>query len=163
MQVAVFLHVEVDKFGPATAVGQYILVLHGLAIQDAQAILDGGNRLLTSHQVDLTKYRRDFDRNIFDIWPTQEGEIGLETPLGLLFAQNRFTEVIDVETHAVLAPFMEVGAEPVLLRGHDEVPRLMPQFGHDQRHDQVRQVLAKPTPDAEGQSFPPRKVSGPAI
>ena len=55
MQVAVFLHVEIDKFGYATPVGPHVRVLHRLSIQGAQAVLDGCDRMLKSYEVDLTK------------------------------------------------------------------------------------------------------------
>ena len=76
MQVAVFLHVEVDEF----AVGLR------RAVKPAQAVLDVIDCSVPVEQVDLTEDGRDFDGDIVNGGIAQVVQDGVHPPLGFRFA-----------------------------------------------------------------------------
>ncbi len=134
VDVGVLLHVEVDehrRFSGARS-GEH----------PAQLDHDPLDAVLERDDVELGAQRRDLDRDVVDVGSFDERDHPLHPLRGLVVAEDRLAEQVDVQVDAVAAPRRDVPAERRVLRRDDQPTRLGDDAPAHQRHDQVRDRVA---------------------
>jgi hypothetical protein len=139
VEVAELLHVEVDEFGRRGRRGQ--LIERGEACDDA---VDG---LVVSPHRQLADDRGDLDRDVVDVGALEECARSREPAVGLVVAEHRLAEQVEVEAGSLAAQLREGGVEVGRGGVDDEVAdhsaKHPPGDGHDQPGELGRETAAK--------------------
>ena len=104
VEVAVFLHVQVDELRGDAAVRVPVAVPPGLAVQLAQPRLHDLDAWPERREIELARDRGDLDRDVLDVLAGQERQVRLEPARRLLLAQDGLTQLVQVEPDGVRAP-----------------------------------------------------------
>ena len=119
VEVAVFLHVEIDEFARA--------------IEEAEAFLDGGEGAFLVEEVDLGEDGGDLNGKIMAFGLGEEGEVLLKAVLCFFFSEDGFAEEVQVHFGAS----GEVGGEWLLFAGEDDTLAVFANLRSDRRHDET--------------------------
>ncbi len=155
VEVAVLLHVEVDE-GAAAVLRQ---PRRGGEVQRSEALDDGIHKLIEGPHRDVARDRRDLHRDVVDIGATDEVVDALEPAQRLAFAENSFTQQIEVQFRAALAQRCDRRPELFGARVDDEVRNHLAQGAagdwHDRRreHGSHRPANLHGTPEVPGQKL----------
>ena len=117
VEVAVFLHVEVDEFSGA--------------VELAEALLNGGDGAFLIEEVDLGEDGRDLDREVGALGFGEELEVLGETVLRFFFTKDGFAEEVDVD----LLAGAKVGVELIVFARKDDALAVAPYLGGNGGHD----------------------------
>ena len=99
--------------------------------------------MLAGERRNLRVDRRDFDRDDFDLGLLQRGQIALQPVLGVVLAQERLAEIVDVHPHAFVAAGAQMLGQEIGLGGQDDVGRLLLHLVFDERHRDAGQIGAE--------------------
>ncbi len=142
-QIPVFLHVEVDEFRLAAAVGPDEGRLLGLAVKPFEPLAEPAERVTASDRQDLRVDRGDLDRQYLHVRRPEGGQIFLQ-PLGRLgLAEQGFAQEVEVHPQPLAAAGGQVLVQEFRLRRQDDVGRLVLEMGLDQGHGHRRQPVAE--------------------
>ena len=143
--VAVLLHVEIDELRHDACRRRRVnCALRGGAVQQFQPIAEHVDRVLAGERRDLRVDRRDLDRDDFDLGLLQRCEIRLQPALGILLAEQRFAEEVDVHPHAFFAAALaRCSASSSCFGRQNDVRRLLLHLLLHQRHRHAGQVRAE--------------------
>ena len=86
VEIAILLHIQVNKFGNSGAVGKSVAGLHRRPVEGAQPFTDGRDIVVKGHQIDLAKDRGNLHRNVLNVGAGQQIQIRLQAPGGFAFA-----------------------------------------------------------------------------
>ena len=114
VEVAVFLHVEVDE----GAVGP------GDPVERREPLGDAGHGVVPGQDVEVGAQRRDLDRHVGHVGAAYARGNELEARVGLVVAEDRFAQHVDVEVEALAAPLGEIATEWCALARQDDAGRL---------------------------------------
>jgi hypothetical protein len=82
--------------------------------------------MLDGQDVEVGAQRGDLHRHVVDVGPAHPGAQGGEAGIGLLVAEDRLTEQVDVDVEALLPSPGDVSAERRVVRGDDHATGLVP-------------------------------------
>ncbi len=106
--VTVLFHVEVHELRNLRSVGALKGHLCRFAVEELQALTEHRNRVLERERGNLRIDSRDLDRNALDQRVLQRRQVGLQTPLRLLFSQQGLAKEIHVHAQTFLAACLQM-------------------------------------------------------
>ena len=142
-QVAVFLHVEVEELGHAAAVLPDELGVGGGAVEQLEPVAEPPERVLAGDGEDLRVDRGDLHRQHLHVGRLEGREVLLEPHDGLVLAEERLAEEVEIHPQPLAAAGGEMLVEQFGLGGQDDVGRLVLEVGLDERHRHRRQPVAE--------------------
>lgn len=145
IEIAVFLHVEVDEFPGA--------------VELAETGLDGRECAFLIEKIDLREDRGDFHREVLALGFGEEFEILLEAVLRFFFSENGFTEKVQVD----LGTFFEVGGERFFFAGEDDALAFRANLRGDGGHHNGGKEAGGKGSETHENAFVRAKVIGDAV
>ena len=150
VEVAVFLHVEIDEFGEGG----------GGSEEEAETIGDDGQGVVPCDETDLAEDGGDFDGDVGDGGVGEVSEDGVETVLGFLLAENGLAEVVEIDAEALGGAGGEVGVERGGFAGEDDAGAVGAHAAGDGVHDEAREEETAEGGGAHEETVDWREVGG---
>jgi hypothetical protein len=158
--VVVRLHVEDDALGLLAAIGSAVGRREGPAQERAQSLGEHAEGLLPGKQLELGADGGDLDRHAGNVGPRDRLQGAGHAPLGLGFADDRLTELVQVDPHALGGARGEVARQGGLLGGNHHARGLTAHAATHQGDQQPRQSRAEPAEGAQLGTLEATEVAG---